>query len=394
MIISGGPLSNGVSPCALPSSTVLPDDPLQTPLDDAGTADAECEVREFTIAAETHGKRLDQALALLVPEFSRSYLQRLIEEGAVSLAQAVVTKPAQRVQAGTRGRVEMRPTEQSQAFKAELIPIVVLYQDAHVLVVNKPAGLVVHPAPGNWTGTLLNGLLALDTAAASLPRAGIVHRLDKDTSGLMVVARSRLAMEGLVRKIAAREVSRKYLAITDRPWIGAHQVDVENAIGRDPANRLRMAVVDGVRNAGKPAKTTLRQVAVHPSEKPPESSGTLAADSLRTQSNTVSKNKPKMQETASLVLCTLHSGRTHQIRVHMAHQGMPLVGDAVYGGSTHLGMARQALHAWKLAFLHPVTQQPHHFEAPVPDDMVQLSQRLGLRYNATSLAARSHQVFS
>ena len=356
------------------------------PLDDAGTADAECEIREFVVSAAIHGKRLDQALALLVPEFSRSYLQRLIEDGAVCLAQSVVTKPAQRVQAGATGRVEMRPTEQSQAFKAEPMPLAVVYQDEHVLVVNKPAGLVVHPAPGNWTGTLLNGLLALDTAAASLPRAGIVHRLDKDTSGLMVVARSRVAMEGLVRKIAAREVSRQYWAITDRPWTGARQFDVENAIGRDPANRLRMAVVDGVRNAGKPAKTTVKQLATQPDIQP----GPLPARLLPAKSAA----KPAVQETSSLVLCTLHSGRTHQIRVHMAYQGMPLIGDAVYGGSTHLGMPRQALHACQLAFLHPVTQQPLQFEAPLPEDMVRLCQRLGLRYNAPRLAVQPHQVFS
>ena len=347
---------------------IISSDPLQIPLDDAGTADAECEVREFVINTASHGKRLDQALAQLVPEFSRSYLQRLIEDGAVSLGQVPVTKVAQRVQAGAWGRVEMRPTAQSQAFKPESMPIAVVYHDPHVLVVNKPAGLVVHPAPGNWTGTLLNGLLALDAAAANLPRAGIVHRLDKDTSGLMVVARSRVAMESLVRKIAAREVSRQYLAVTDRPWTGPRQFDVENTIGRDPANRLRMAVVDGVRQAGKLAKTTLTRLKA-------------GADA-----KTDSVGGP------SLALCTLHSGRTHQIRVHMAHQGMALVGDRVYGGNTQLGLARQALHAWKLAFLHPATQQPLAFEAPLPADMEalcrQLGLSLGLHYNEINLATQ------
>ena len=394
MIISSDPL-----PRARLSSVSGPGDPLsgdllQIPLDDAGTTDAECEVREFIVGAETHGKRLDQALALLVPEFSRNYLQRLIEEGAVSMGPKVVTKPAQRVQAGAAGRVEMRPTEQSQAFKAEPMAIAVVYRDEHVLVINKPAGLVVHPAPGNWTGTLLNGLLALDAAAAGLPRAGIVHRLDKNTSGLMVVARSRLAMEGLVRKIAAREVSRQYVAITDRLWVGARQFDVENAIGRDPANRLRMAVVDGVRHLGKPAKTTVRRLDAL-LEVPP-------AGSIQPTFSALPKGKPPSkltaqtgaQTAASLVLCTLHSGRTHQIRVHMAHQGMPLIGDAVYGGSTHLGLPRQALHAWKLAFLHPVTQLPLAFDAPLPDDMVQLCQRLGLSYNTLNLAVQPHPVIS
>ena len=358
------------------------------PLDDTGTADSECEIRDFVISAAVHGKRLDQALALLVPEFSRSYLQRLIEDGAVRLVQAVVTKPAQRVQAGATGRVEMRPTEQSQAFKAEPMPIAVVYQDEHLLVVDKPAGLVVHPAPGNWTGTLLNGLLARDGAAASLPRAGIVHRLDKDTSGLMVVARSRIAMEGLVRKIAARDVSRQYLAITDRPWTGTRQFDVENAIGRDPANRLRMAVVDGVRQAGKPAKTTFTQLDTQPQ---PEPGG---ASEVASNPTSGAAGKSGARGVGSLVFCTLHSGRTHQIRVHMAFQGMPLVGDVVYGGSTHWGISRQALHAWKLAFLHPVTQEPLHFETPLPADMAQLCRRLGLRYNESHLTVRPQHVFS
>ena len=333
---------------------IISSDLLDKPLDDALAPDADVEIRDFEFGTALHGKRLDQALATLVPEFSRSYLQRLIEDGAVTVSRRVLTKPSQRVLAGTSGRVEMRPTEQSQAFRPEAMPLDVIYLDEDLMVVNKPSGLVVHPAPGNWTGTLLNGLLAFDGKASTLPRAGIVHRLDKDTSGLMVVARSRIAMEGLVREIAARDVSRQYLCVTDKPWRGsARQFDVDQAIGRDPANRLRMAVVDEARHPGKPAKSTLRCVAT-------------SAD-------------------ATLVLCTLHTGRTHQIRVHMSSQGMPLIGDAVYGGNQQLGMHRQALHAWKLAFLHPVTQAPMRFELPLPVDMIDLCLQLGLRYNPKQL---------
>ena len=150
--------------------------------------------------------RLDRALADLVPEFSRNYLQQLIELGAVQVNGQVVAKASHKVRASDSGIIELRPTPQSQAFKAEAMALDVVYVDAHLLVINKPAGLVVHPAPGNWSGTLMNGLLAYDLKAFDLPRAGIVHRLDKDTSGLMVVARTRGVMDALVRAIAAREV--------------------------------------------------------------------------------------------------------------------------------------------------------------------------------------------
>ena len=166
------------------------------------------ELRSFTIEAAWHGQRLDRALAALVPEFSRSYLQQLIDDGAVRLSGRVVQRSATRVKAGDRGEVELRPTPQSQAFVPEPMALAVVHEDEHLLVVDKPAGLVVHPAPGNWSGTLLNGLLARDERASLLPRAGIVHRLDKDTSGLMVVARTRATVGALVRAIAPPEVAR------------------------------------------------------------------------------------------------------------------------------------------------------------------------------------------
>ncbi len=307
------------------------------------------EVRPFVIDAALHGQRLDRALALRVPEFSRNYLQHLIEEGAVTLMGRSATRPAARVAAGQRGEIELRATPQSQAFVAEAMALEVVHEDAHLLVVHKPAGLVVHPAPGNWRGTLLNGLLARDPQAALLPRAGIVHRLDKDTSGLMVVARRRESMEALVRMIAAREVSRQYLALAHRPWRGPAALEVEAPIGRDPANRLRMAVVDLARHPGKPAATRFECLA-------PAAAGCLLRATLRT-------------------------GRTHQIRVHAAHLGHPLVGDALYGGAPAAGLQRQALHAERLAFHHPATGEPLALWAPPPPDFQAALAAWGVGYN-------------
>lgn len=310
------------------------------------------EHRDFVVGASHHGSRIDKALAELVPEFSRSYLQQLIETGLVRLCGKPVVKPSQRVKAGDLGSVELRATPQSQAFKPEPMALEVVFEDEHLRIINKPAGLVVHPAPGNWTGTLLNGLLARDTSAHEVPRAGIVHRLDKDTSGLMVVARTRVVMDALVKMIAAREVSRQYLALAHRPWAGGADRDVVAAIGRDPRNRLRMAVVDIDRVPGKSAHTTLHLV-----------------------QNTLQ---------GCLVRCTLHTGRTHQIRVHMSSIGHPLVSDSTYGGALACGLNRQALHAYRLAFVHPVTQAPMNFLAPLPGDMRMALAVWGLSYNGTS----------
>ncbi len=324
-----------------------------SPLEEPADTGADSEVRAFTIAPAWHGQRLDKALAALVPEFSRSYLQQLVEDGAVRLDGQPATRSASKVRAGQRGEVELRPTPQSQAFVPEPMDLDVVHEDDHLLVINKPAGLVVHPAPGHWRGTLLNGLLARDVRATQLPRAGIVHRLDKDTSGLMVVARDRQTMDALVKLIAAREVSRQYLALAHRPWLGPASREVEAPIGRDPANRLRMAVVDLARDAGKPAATLFELLG---------NGGT-----------------------GCLVRASLRTGRTHQIRVHMARLGHPLVGDALYGGAPAAGMQRQALHAFRLAFEHPVTGQPLAFEAPPPADLAAALADWGLRYNGPAL---------
>jgi 23S rRNA pseudouridine1911/1915/1917 synthase len=323
--------------------------PGATELDEGADPVAECELRSFTIGSAQHGQRLDRAMQQLVPEFSRSYLQQLIDAGAVYLRGQPVHKPAMTVHAGEQGRVELRPTPQSQSFRPESMALNVVHEDAHLRVIDKPAGLVVHPAPGHWSGTLLNGLLALDPQASLLPRAGIVHRLDRDTSGLMVVARTRAAMDALVALIAAREVTRQYLAMAHRPWQGAAQRHVDAPIGRDPRNRLRMAVVDLQRHPGKTARTLIERLADAPQ--------------------------------GCLVQCTLETGRTHQIRVHMASIGHPLVGDALYGGAPAAAMERQALHAFRLAFVHPVTKHPMAFDSPLPADLAQALTAWGLHYN-------------
>jgi len=227
---------------------------------EASQEDAQEEVRTAAVPVALHGQRLDRVLAQLVPEFSRSYLQQLIEQGELLIDGRVTTKVSAKVRLGHLLQITLRATPQSQAFVPEAMPIDVVYQDAHLRVVHKPAGLVVHPAPGNWRGTLLNGLLAFDPLASEVPRAGIVHRLDKDTSGLMVVARTRQAMDALVTQIAARQVHRQYLALGHKNWTRPSPRTLEAAIGRDPANRLRMAVVDLAHQSGKTAATTFDAV--------------------------------------------------------------------------------------------------------------------------------------
>ncbi len=318
-------------------------------LEDCADTGPEVELRQLVFGETQHGLRLDHALVELVPEFSRSYLQQLIQCRAVTVNRLPLCKPSTRVKAGDCGAIELRPTPQSQAFKPQAMALEVLHQDEYLLVLNKPAGLVVHPAPGNWSGTLLNGLLAHDAAALQLPRAGIVHRLDKDTSGLMVVARTRLVMDALIRCIAAREIGRQYLALAHRPWVGASRRQVDQAIGRDPRNRLRMALVDIGKHPGKLARTDIELL--------------------------------QNAEHGCLVRCTLHTGRTHQIRVHMASLGHPLLADELYGGSAAAGMQRQALHAYRLTFKHPVTGQAMLFRADPPDDFCQAMRQWGLRYN-------------
>ncbi|MCK6431557.1 MAG: RluA family pseudouridine synthase [Burkholderiaceae bacterium] len=290
------------------------------------------ERRESLIGPLGHGQRLDKWLVQLVPEFSRSYLQTLVERGHVRVDGAPSSTASRKLRAGQLLQVDLVPTAQSLAFTPQAMPLAIVHEDEHILVVDKPAGLVVHPAAGNWSGTLLNGLLAHHGGAAMLPRAGIVHRLDKDTSGLMVVAKSLEAMTSLVRAIASREVRRVYLALCHGEPSWAHQV-IEAPIGRDPISRVRMAVVPG----GKPARTDIECLA--------------------------------RNEAVSAMRCRLHTGRTHQIRVHLSHLGFPLVADATYGGALALGMTRQALHAAELGLDHPVSGAAMAWRSPLPADM-------------------------
>ncbi len=319
--------------------------PLGLLAEDGEEPGPESDIRVLQVGTDHHGARLDKALAFGVSEFSRSYLQQLLETGLVTLNGKLCTKVSQKVKAGDCISLELKPTPQSQAFKPEAVDFGIAFEDAHLLVVNKPAGLVVHPAPGNWSGTLLNGLLAHDPCFLLVPRAGIVHRLDKDTSGLMVVAKTREVMDALVKAIAAREVSRQYLALAHGSWVGAKNRSVDAPIGRDPRNRLRMAVVDLASQSGKTARTDF--------------------ELLATDAN------------SSYVRCILHTGRTHQIRVHMASIVHPLVADSVYGGKPEFGLTRQALHATRLAFAHPVTAEAMQFDAPLASDLQQAIAHFG-----------------
>lgn len=300
--------------------------------DDAdGLVVEEPEKRVVEVAAALHGQRLDKVLVSIAPEFSRSHLQCLVAAGHVRVAGRVVQTSSAKVRAGDSIDLSLVPTAESQAFRAEALPISIVHEDEHLLVINKHAGWVVHPAAGNWSGTLLNALLAHHRQAAALPRAGIVHRLDKDTSGLMVVAKSLAAFTALSRAISQRSVQRDYLAIAHGE-VAAQPHSIDAPIGRDPRMRVRMAVL----SQGKLARTDVTRVA--------------------------------LKDGLSALKCKLHTGRTHQIRVHLAWRGHPLVGDVLYGGRVALGLQRQALHAVRLAFEHPISGQSVAYEVPAPPD--------------------------
>jgi 23S rRNA pseudouridine1911/1915/1917 synthase len=292
----------------------------------------EPESRLTIITAAQHSERLDKVLVSLAGEFSRGHLQNLIGQGHVSLSGQTTLTPSHRVRVGQKLVVQLMPTAQSRAFRPEPLVLNKVFEDEHILVIDKPCGLVVHPAAGNWSGTLLNGLLAHHAGAAMLPRAGIVHRLDKDTSGLMVVGKTLQAVTNLVRMMAVREVHRQYLALAHGRF-KHEQLLIDAPIGRDPRNRVRMAVV----SSGKPAQTDVQQLS--------------------------------QGENCCAVLCTLRTGRTHQIRVHLAHQGCPLVGDEVYGGHPLWGLQRQALHAYKLGLTHPITGAAMSWISALPSDL-------------------------
>jgi 23S rRNA pseudouridine1911/1915/1917 synthase len=287
----------------------------------------------LTVPAALAGLRFDQALARLVPQHSRSRLAHWIDAGKVTLDGAVVAGK-RRLAGGERIVVEAADDAPALADVPQPIALDVVHEDAAVIVVDKPAGLVVHPGSGNRDGTLLNALLHHAPSLAAVPRAGIVHRLDKDTSGLLVVAKSAEAQTDLVRQLAARTVKREYVAVVRGDFTRAATIDAP--IGRHPTARTTMAVVA----AGKPARTHVT---------PMERFGA-----------------------ATLVRCVLDTGRTHQIRVHLAAVGHPLVGDPAYGGRRVAivpPFPRQALHAARLTFTHPQTHRARQFESALPPDL-------------------------
>jgi 23S rRNA pseudouridine1911/1915/1917 synthase len=298
------------------------------------------------VPASLAGMRLDAALAELFPDYSRGRVQQWIREGQVLLDGAEV-KPRTRLVGDEQLEVTIPTQTQVDEFSAQDIPLDIVYQDEDLIVVNKPAGLVVHPAAGHASGTLQNALLYFDRSLADVPRAGIVHRLDKDTTGLLVVARNPGAHRRLVKLLQARRIKREYQALVHGVVTAGGSVDA--AIGRHAVDRKRMCV----RDDGRPAVThfrVLQRFRVH-----------------------------------SQLLLELESGRTHQIRVHMQYLHHPLVGDPVYGGRDrvparaspdfidHLrAFPRQALHAWRLGLPHPNTGEDMHWEAPLPQDIQQL----------------------
>jgi 23S rRNA pseudouridine1911/1915/1917 synthase len=303
----------------------------------------------LTIPPGHAGQRLDQALASLLPEYSRSRLKSWIESGEIRVDGAP-RRPRDKVSGGESVALAATLPEDPRAL-AQPIPLVLVHEDKHLLVVDKPAGLVVHPGAGNPDRTLQNALLALDPALAALPRAGIVHRLDKDTSGLLVVARTLPAHTALVRMLGEREVHREYEAICRGVMTAGGTVDAP--IARHPTDRVRMAIREG----GRESVTHYRVI--------------------------------RRYEGYTHVRVQLETGRTHQIRVHLAHAGFPIVGDRVYGGRLTLPKGasealrqalrefpRQALHAARLQFDHPVTGRPIECRSPLPADMLALLEAL------------------
>jgi len=295
--------------------------------------------------ADSGGLRLDHVLAGLLPQHSRNRLQGWIREGRVKVDGKPVSEPKHKLWGGEAINVEAALEEQVSALLPEAIPLQVIFEDETLIVIDKPAGLVVHPAAGNWSGTLLNALLYHAPQLSSVPRAGIVHRLDKDTSGLLVVAKTLEAQTDLVRQLQARTVKREYQALARGQVERGGTVDAP--IGRHPIQRTKMAVVMG----GKPARTHYRIV--------------------------------ERFSTCTLIECSLETGRTHQIRVHLDHIGHPLVGDPVYGRSANRvprgpAFDRQFLHARKLGLVHPASGKSMQWKSPLPDDMADLLDQLRL----------------
>ena len=334
-------------------------------LDFAAALEAESCVK-LTVPLDMAGLRLDSALAKLMPDYSRSRLATWIKEDLV-IVNGKPARPKEKLIGGEFITVTVRSSEESLAFLPEKMDLDIVYEDDTVIVVNKSAGLVVHPAAGNWSGTLLNGLLAHCPELGQIPRAGIVHRLDKETSGLMVIAKTLPAQNSLVRQLQERTVKRIYRAVANGvvPFDGK----IETLIGRDPHNRLKMAVV---KYGGKPAITHVKVLERYPAH--------------------------------SYIECSLETGRTHQIRVHMREANHPLAADPIYGNPRHpcsemvkeavKALGRQALHAYRLSFLHPKTQKAVSFEAAIPEDMYHLLSVLRLEAGLDSSLNHEEEWFN
>jgi len=294
----------------------------------------------LTLPSGAAGQRFDAALARALPQFSRARLKTWIGAGRVTV-DGHAAAPTSRVRGGEQVVVRAESDPREMAYLPEAMALSIVAEDDALLVVDKPAGLVVHPGSGNWDGTLLNALLHHAPQLAGVPRAGIVHRLDKDTSGLLVVAKTLTVQTALVRQLQARTVTREYLALAAGDIPGGGTVDAP--IGRHPTRRTTMAVVA----TGKPARTHFAVL---------ERFGV-----------------------ATLLRCRLETGRTHQIRVHLASLGHPLVGDPAYGRKGPVPFSRQALHAARLALVHPLTGQSCAWESPLPPDFLELVSALRLR---------------
>jgi 23S rRNA pseudouridine1911/1915/1917 synthase len=289
--------------------------------------------RALTIPPECAGMRLDRALATLLPEHSRSRIRTWIDAGRVLLAGAPADA-SRKVGGGERVLVDPLSDPVAASFAPQALPLAVVHEDDAILVIDKPAGLVVHPGNGNRDGTLANALLHHAPQLAAVARAGIVHRLDKDTSGLLVVAKTEAAHTDLVRQLQARTVHREYLALAAGNIVRGGAVDAP--IGRHPVRRTSMAIVA----TGKAAVTRYEV-------------------------------RERFRD-CTLLACRLETGRTHQIRVHLASIGHPLIGDPTYGRKRGIEFRRQALHAWRLGLVHPSTRQSMQWESPLPTDFAAL----------------------
>jgi 23S rRNA pseudouridine1911/1915/1917 synthase len=311
---------------------------------------------QLTVTPEHGGWRLDRAIAASLPTVSRTRIQGWIEQGGARI-NASVARARDRVAAGDRLEIDVQEPAEAAAFKPEPMPLAIVFEDELLIVIAKPPGLVVHPGAGNWSGTLLNGLLAHDPALSVVPRAGIVHRLDAGTSGLMVVAKTLAAQLDLTRQLQQRTVLREYWAIVtgEAPISGT----IDAALGRDPRNPLRFRTSG--RADARAARTHYRRIAL--SERAAGQVGTVL----------------------SWLACRLDTGRTHQIRVHLESIGHPLLGDPVYCkhrpavGGVALGLKRQALHACRLSLRHPGDGSTKSWFWPPPADLGELMQAVGFR---------------